>query len=332
MAATIYDLAEKAGVSISTVSKALNDSYSISEKTKQRIREIADSIGYKPNARARSFARRKNGIILFAADLSRGVGFENPHMFEIVTGVDRYLEEKGYSLILKHVTKDNAPEAVKELMLSEEADGIIIHAGILSKQLAFVLGKEQYPHLVIGKPDFSSALSWIDVSHESAGQIAANYLLDKGYRRIVFLMGDEKEDQISLRRLDGINMVFEEEELTIETMTGITNFEESRMVTEEILKRDQIPEVILCTNNYLAMGCLQSIRAKRLRIPEDVAIMTFDNYPFSMLTVPTLTAIEVDMYDMGNQAARFMLQKIKKPNLQTQSFCTTPLLLEREST
>ena len=332
MAATIYDLAEKAGVSISTVSKALNDSYSISEKTKQRIREIADSIGYKPNARARSFARRKNGIILFAADLSRGVGFENPHMFEIVTGVDRYLEEKGYSLILKHVAKDNAPEAVKELMLSEEADGIIIHAGILSKQLAFVLGKEQYPHLLIGKPDFSSALSWIDVSHESAGQIAANYLLDKGYRRIVFLMGNAKEDQISLRRLDGINMVFEEEELTIETITGITNFEESRIVTEKILMRDKIPEVILCTNNYLAMGCLQSIRAKQLRIPEDIAIMTFDNYPFSMLTVPTLTAIEVDMYDMGNQAARFMLQKIKKPNLQTQSFCTTPLLLEREST
>ena len=75
MSATIYDLAEAAGVSISTVSKALNDSYSISEKTKKRIREIADSMGYKPNARARSFARRKNGIILFAADLSRGVGF-----------------------------------------------------------------------------------------------------------------------------------------------------------------------------------------------------------------------------------------------------------------
>jgi len=332
MSATIYDLAEAAGVSISTVSKALNDSYSISEKTKKRIREIADSMGYKPNARARSFARRKNGIILFAADLSRGVGFENPHMFEIVTGVDRYLDEKGYSLILKHVTKDAAPESVKELMLSEEADGIIIHAGILSKQLAFVLGKEQYPHLIIGKPDFANTLSWIDVSHESAGQIAANYLLDKGYRRIVFLMGDAKKDQISLRRLDGINMVFEEEELSIETISGITNYEESRVIAEEILRRDQIPEVILCTNNYLAMGCMQSIRTEKLSIPKDIAIMTFDNYPFSMLTVPTLTAIEVDMYDMGNQAARFMLQKIKKPNLQTQSFCTTPILLEREST
>ena len=332
MATTIYDLAKAAGVSISTVSKALNDSYSISEETKKRIREIAEGMGYKPNARARSFAKGKNGIILFAADLSRGVGFENPHMFEIVTGIDRYLEKKGYSLILKHVTKEDAPEAVKELMLSEEADGIILYAGILSKQLAFVLGKEAYPHLIIGKPDFANTLSWIDVSHEAAGQLAANYLLDKGYRRIVFLMGDAKKDQISLRRLNGINLVFEEEELSIEAVTDITSYEEGRVATEEILKRGQIPEVILCTNNYLAMGCIQSIRAAGLEIPRDIALMTFDNYPFSMLTVPTLTAIEVDMYEMGNQAAMFILQKLKKPNLQTQSFCTTPILLERDST
>ena len=332
MTATIYDLAKAAGVSISTVSKALNDSYSISEKTKERIREIADSMGYKPNARARSFARRKNGIILFAADLSRGVGFENPHMFEIVTGVDRCLDEKGYSLVLKHVTQETATESVKELMLSEEADGIIIHAGVLTKQLAFVLGKEAYPHLIIGKPDFANTLSWIDVSHEAAGQIAANYLLDKGYRRIAFLMGDAENDQISSRRLDGINIVFEEEELSIETITGITTYEESRKVTEEILKRAQVPEVILCTNNYLAMGCMQSIRMEKLNIPKDIALMTFDNYPFSMLSEPTLSAIEVDMYEMGTQAARFILQKIKKPNLQTQLFCTTPVLLERDST
>ena len=332
MTATIYVLAKAAGVSISTVSKALNDSYSISEKTKERIREVADSMGYKPNARARSFARRKNGIILFVANLSRGVGFENPHMFEIVTGVDRCLDEKGYSLVLKHVTQETATESVKELMLSEEADGIIIHAGVLTKQLAFVLGKEAYPHLIIGKPDFANTLSWIDVSHEAAGQIAANYLLDKGYRRIVFLMGDAENDQISSRRLDGINIVFEEEELSIETITGITTYEESRKVTEEILKRAQVPEVILCTNNYLAMGCMQSIRMEKLNIPKDIALMTFDNYPFSMLTEPTLTAIEVDMYEMGTQAARFILQKIKKPNLQTQLFCTTPVLLERDST
>lgn len=332
MAVTIYELAKAAGVSISTVSKALNDSYSISGETKRRIHALAAEMGYRPNSRARSFARKKNGTVLFAADLSRGVGFENPHLFEIVTGIERCLDEKGYSLLLKHAPKDEAPESIRALMQGEEADGVILHAGILSRQLASVLVKGTYLHLVIGKPGFPSQLSWIDVSHEAAGQLAANYLLDKGYRRIVFLMGDADEDQISARRLDGLKLALEEEELTIEAIADITDYEKSRVATESILTRSRIPEVILCTNNYLALGCIQSIRAKGLAIPGDIALMTFDNYPLSMLVQPTLTAIEVDMFEMGWQAARFMLQKLRKPNLQTQSFCTTPALIEREST
>ena len=332
MAVTIYDLAKAADCSISTVSKALNDSYTVSDATKEKTRALAEELGYRPNERARSFARKKNGTVLFAADLSRGVGFENPHLFEIVTGVERYLDEKGYSLILKHVEKTTAPDQIRSLMHSEQADGIILHACVLTKQLATVLVKESLPHLVIGKPDFPSQLSWMDISHEAAGQIAANYLLDKGYRRILFLMGDKQEDQISARRLDGLLAALEEEELSIETMADMTDYEKARTAMEHILEREKIPEVILCTNNYLAMGCMQSIRAKGLKIPKDIALMTFDNYPFSMIVQPTLTAIEVDMYEMGWQAARFMLQMIKKPNLQTQSFCTTPTIIEREST
>jgi len=90
--------------------------------------------------------------------------------------------------------------------------------------------------------------------------------------------------------------------------------------------------VILCANNYLAIGCLQMLRQQGIRIPEDMALMTFDNYPFSMLLKPQLTAIEVDMFELGWEAAHFMLQKLHKPNLQTQSFCTVPTLVEREST
>lgn len=299
MAVTIYDLAKAADCSISTVSKALNDSYTVSEATKEKIRALAEELGYRPNERARSFARKKNGTVLFAADLSRGVGFENPHLFEIVTGVERYLDEKGYSLILKHVEKTTAPDQIRSLMHSEQADGIILHAGVLTKQLATVLIKESLPHLVIGKPDFPSQLSWMDISHEAAGQIAANYLLDKGYRRILFLMGDKQEDQISARRLAGLLAALEEEELSIETMADMTDYEKARTAMEQILEREKIPEVILCTNNYLAMGCMQSIRAKGLKIPKDIALMTFDNYPFSMIVQPTLTAIEVDMYEMG---------------------------------
>ena len=92
------------------------------------------------------------------------------------------------------------------------------------------------------------------------------------------------------------------------------------------------PDIIVCTNNYLAMGCLQYARNNGFRVPEDIAVMTFDNYPLSMITQPQLTAVEADMYDMGQEAARFILHKIRKPEIQTQSYCTVPRVNERMST
>ena len=109
MAVTIYDVAKEAGVSIATVSKALNDSYTIPDQTKAAIREIADRLGYRPNARAKNFARQASGTVLFITDFYQNIAFENPHMFEIISGIATYLDGKDYSLTLKPLTKQAAP-------------------------------------------------------------------------------------------------------------------------------------------------------------------------------------------------------------------------------
>ena len=332
MAVTVYDIAKKAGVSISTVSKALNDSYTISEATKAEIRRIAEEMDYRPNARARSLARGHSGTVLFVTDLHRGAAFENPHMFEIMNGISQYLDEKGFSLLIKHVTRKEAPESIREMMIREQADAVIIHAAVLSKALAQMLTHAKLPHLVIGKPDFASSICWMDADHEMAGREAASYILDKGYRRTVFLMGSKTEDKISRSRRNGIAQVFAEEELSFTTLYGDSTYEDGLLKTEQILRTDPMPEIILCTNNFLAMGCLQCLREHGLKVPDDIAVMTFDNYPFSMISEPKLTAVEADMYDMGQEAARFILRKIRKPELSTQTYCTIPKLIERSST
>lgn len=220
MPVTIYDIAKRANVSISTVSKALNDSYGISETTKQAVLKIAAELDYLPNARARSFARQQSGVVLFVTDLHRNVAFENPHMFEIMNGISSYLDERNYSLLMKNVTAKDAPGAIREMMSREQADAVIIHAAVLTKGLAQMLMHAKLPHLVIGKPDFPTTICWMDVNHELAGQEAAAYLLDKGYRNMTFLMGDETEDHISLSRKAGMLSVFGEEELTFSTVCG----------------------------------------------------------------------------------------------------------------
>ncbi len=331
MAVTIYDVAKEAGVSIATVSKAMNDSYTIPEQTKEAIREIADRLGYRPNARAKNFARQASGTVLFIADFYQNIAFENPHIFEIISGITAYLDQKDYSLTLKPLNRQEAPLYIKDIILQRQADALIIHAHILSTELAAILSRVDFPYLVIGKPDFRCNVCWIDVNHEQAGQLAANYLLDKGYRRMAFVMGSE-EDALSQSRLAGINQVMGEEELTVEVVQNRSVYSMDDQALDRLLTAHPRPEVLLCTNNHLALHGLQQIRRLGLRIPEDIAILTFDNYPFSMLTDPAITAVEVDMHDMGINAARFVLQRIRKPNMKTQSYCTSPCILEREST
>ena len=331
MAVTIYDLAREAGVSIATVSKALNDSYTISEKTKQHIMETARRLQYKPNARARSFARQKSGTVIFATELYQNIAFENPHMFAILTGVTRSLEQKGYSVLLRHMEKGDATAYVRELMQERLADGVILHATLLTRDLAAFLSHAEAPYLVIGRPNFPCNICWMDANHELAGDVAISYLLDRGYRRILYL-GGGPEDAISQSRLKGMETILREEELSMETLFGDTPFTEDAEELKRRLSGTTRPEVALCANNRIALECLQCVMQLGLRIPQDLALMTFDRYPFSQLLIPHLTAVEVDMFDMGWEATRFLMQKIKKPGLQAQTFCTTPRLVEGEST
>lgn len=331
MAVTIYDVAKEAGFSIATVSKALNDSYTIPEHTKDAIREAADRLGYCPNARAKNFARQASGTVLFITDLYQNIAFEDPHMFEIISGITSYLDRKDYSLTLKPLSRQDAPLYIRDIIRQRQADALIIHAYILSTELAAILSRTDFPYLVIGKPSFRCNICWIDVNHEQAGQLAANYLLDKGYRRMAFITGGE-DDSLSRSRLAGITQVLSEEELAIEVVRNHSVFSQDDQALDQLLTGHPRPQVLLCCNNHLALHCLQQIRRLGLKIPEDIGLLTFDNYPFSMLTDPAITAVEVDMHEMGVNAARFALQRIRKPNLQTQFYCTSPSILERAST
>ena len=172
MAVTIYDGAKKAGVSIATVSKALNDSYTIPDQTKAAIREIADRLGYRPNARAKNFARQASGTVLFITDFYQNIAFENPHMFEIISGIATYLDGKDYSLTLKPLTKQAAPLYIRDIIQQRQADALIIHAFVLSPELAAILSRVDFPYLVIG--DVYKRQIWSSESRDSGAASAGS--------------------------------------------------------------------------------------------------------------------------------------------------------------
>jgi DNA-binding LacI/PurR family transcriptional regulator len=334
--ATINDVAREAGVSISTVSKAMNGSYTISEEQTRHVKAVAERLGYTANARAQTFARQASRSVVFLTALPRGIAFENPHMFEILCGAESALREKGYTLTLEHCDAKTVCRAVKEIVAGKSADGVLIHASIVTKELALMLGREEVPHILIGKPPFPNSACWIDNNNQLSGELAARHLMALGHTQVAFVGGLE-EDKISEDRLAGIMA-----ELNGQPQEGghrlcavyksASTIAEGKRAGLEILALHQRPHAVICANNHLAYGCLRAFQWENVRVPDDISLLTFDDYPFALFMNPQLSTVSIDVYDMGVQAGKLLVSKIKKPSLHVQSFTTLPVLVKREST
>lgn len=334
MAVTIKDVAREAGTSTATVSKVLNGHYSISEETVQKVKEVVNRLNYRPNTRAKNFANQRTKQVLFLTTLGENAGFSNPHMFEILCGLEQALGQKGYMLIVKNIGTKEAPVFLQDIMGSQTVDAVIMHASVISKELDEMISNREIPHIVLGVPWFTSHFSWIDIDNTLAGEMAANYLLRCGYKSLAYIGGTE-DDKISEHRLNGVLSVLKEYDVLVPKhylQYGDSDCESGYHMTEELLKEDKIPEAIICANNYLAYGCVDALKDHNIRIPEQIGVLSFDTYPLSSIMTPKLTVIDIDVYNMGIQAGKIIINKIKNPNLHVQYYCTLPTIHIGEST
>ncbi|MDR1703422.1 MAG: LacI family transcriptional regulator [Clostridiales bacterium] len=332
MSVTIREVAKEAGTSISTVSKALNNSYTISGETTEHVKAVAERLGYRPNARAQTFARQASREVVFLTYLPKDIAFTNPHMFEILAGAEAALRLKGYAIKLRGCDADTVCDLTKDISAGKLADGLLLHASVVTRELAVLINRLEIPHIVIGKPGFPSSLCWIDNNNQLAGEIAAGYLLDLGHRRIAFIGGLDG-DRISQDRLEGVLNRLEEQRIKpdgshiLKADSTIQNGSDMA----KTLTDGYLPDAIVCANNLLACGCLRLLQRRGINVPDDLSLITFDDYPLAQWTAPMLTTVSIDMYEMGMSAGKLLVNKIKKPEMQVQTYTTLPRLIERES-
>ncbi|MCL2829014.1 MAG: LacI family transcriptional regulator [Oscillospiraceae bacterium] len=334
MAVTIRDVAREAGTTISTVSKAMNNSHTISGEMTAHVKAVAERMGYRPNARAQTFARRACREVAFLTRLPRDIAFTNPHMFEILVGTEAALVAKGYAIKLHGCDEDTVCALVKDLIGGKLADGLLLHVSVVTRELAVLLMRLEAPHIVIGKPNFNNSLCWIDNNNKLAGELAAGHLYDTGHRTIAFIGGRE-EDRISQDRLEGVKMLWKEHRHTLDAahiLQGESTVESGVEMTRMLMASDNRPSAIICANNALAFGCLRALQISGIDVPAELSLMTFDDYPLAQLTAPPLTTVSIDVYEMGVSAGKLLVNKIKKPEIQVQTFTTMPRLIMREST
>lgn len=324
MSVTIKDVAAAANVSTATVSKVLNHSPSIPDCTVERIQRIMEEMDYHPNRRAQNFAKKSTKNVLFATHFHKNLAFESPHIFEIMLGLQKALNQKGYELKLVDVTRQNCMEILGDVIAQKSVDGIVLHISIVSRELEKVILKEQFPHIVLGCPEHKTQLCWIDNNNVLSGEIATEFLYKRGYRRMAFI-GGARTDVGSINRMQGFMDVHEKHLLKLSKdyiCFGESTVEYGMEAMQKLLTLERRPEAVVCADNNLALGVMYKLQDKGMMVPNDMGIITFDAYPYAKITRPKMTTVDIDVYDMGKLAGELVVKKIRKPALQTQSYAT----------
>ncbi|MFN2925300.1 LacI family DNA-binding transcriptional regulator [Lachnospiraceae bacterium YH-ros2228] len=330
MKATIRDVAREAGVSISTVSKVMNHWKTISQETVDRVQDAATKLGYTPNARAVNFARGNTHNVIYLSDLKRGAAYQNPHLFDIMCGVFSSLAKNGYTMTLMDISNEDHPnETIENIIKEKSADGIVIHGSVINQKVANLIVDHQFPHIVIGHPDFDNRLCWIDTNHALAGQHAAAYLIKRKALPAVFIAG-RKTDFISKERENGFRKYLRHNGYSLQTTDVAytdSSWEMAYQATKEFLNRSTIPKAIVTENNTLAVGAARALRELSDEKSNEIVFLTFDIYPYTTILDPRPDVIDINVYELGIQVGEMIIRKINNPTLMIQSYSTLPEII-----
>lgn len=325
MSTTIKDIAKKLNISIATVSKALNDSYDISDKTKKRVRETAKKMNYKPNAIAKGLVTSKtNTIGLIIPDIT------NPFYPEIARGVEEKLNEYAYNVFLCNSNWEIKKEKKYiDLLIGKQVDGIILaHSGMKSGSLDNV----DIPIVSIATKSGYKEENFVVIDDKKGGYLATKHLLDSGYTKIMFI-GGQNSIETNRMRLEGYKLALKEANIELDEKL-IKNGDFTRKSGYELLKNSlnegTIPTGVFAGTDMLALGVIEAIREHGLSIPKDVGVVGFDDISFAQLPEISLTTVAQPKYNMGVIAAKTILDKIN--NLDVENTILNPKLIVRNTT
>lgn len=304
---TIRDVAIVAGVSIATVSRALQQPDRVREDTRRKVFEAVEKTGFVPNAQARSFRQQSNRTVIL---LVRDIG--NPFYLEIFKGVEESASAAGYKVLMGDARNDEARivEHV-DLVRQRHADGLILMTGHLPADL--IRHSDRLPPIVVAsEPIPGLNLPMVRIDSIGASRRAVRYLLEKGHRRIAHLGGPVGESLAAERR-QGYRQALVEAGLSplpeLET-GGDYSVEAGRQGVRELLDAGHGFTAIFAASDQMAIGAISELRRRGLTVPADVSVIGFDDIIFADVFEPGLTTVRQPRHEMGRQAMVLMAARL----------------------
>lgn len=335
MAVTIKDVAKLANVAPSTVSRVIANSPRISEATKQKVNKAMDELGYHPNLNARSLASQSTQTIGLVMPSSGDVVFQNPFFPTVLQGISEGAHENKYAL---HMTTGKSEketlEAVIYMVQGKRVDGVILlNSKVEDKVISFLIERD-FPFVLIGKPyKHVEEITHVDNDNVRAMSEATNYLIGHGHREIAFI-GGSLDLVVTVDRLLGYKRALEKAEIKLRNEYIIHEEflrEGGQEAVRELMALDHPPTALVVADDFMALGVLNTLDELGISVPEDLSVVSFNNVLLAEMAKPPLTSVDINIFDLGYQASRNLIQKIENSNEPTKRIIISHKLIERLS-
>ncbi|KMJ55839.1 LacI family transcriptional regulator [Bacillus sp. LL01] len=312
---SIKDVAKRASVSTATVSHVINETRYVSEETKKKVHQAMKELNYQPNQMAQGLRSRKSktvGLIvpMLYTDTS------NFFFMSIANGIETILQDRGYHLILSnsHEELKREMEHIK-VFNSKLIDGLIIAPTAEDfSQYEDVLSSD-YPVVFIDRKPRGFCKDGVFVDSEKGTYEAINTLIEKGHKRIAFLTGS-LGITTSDDRLMGYKRAFKDHNLKINLnliAEGEASFQAGYKLAKELVEEEKVTALFVA-NNVMTMGALGYLNEQKIKVPEEVAIIGFDDYDWMKITTPPLAVVKQPSFEIGEQAVNLLLKRIEEQN------------------
>ena len=328
---TLKDVARRADVSVSTVSRVFNNPEKVRPDTRQRVREIADTLGYRPNRVARRL-RLENGtaglIGLVIPDI------QNPFFADVVRGVEDVIHEHDYALVLSNSDEDAERQKMAlDTFRTEDVDGVIVPPVRLDDPAVRKLSETSTPLVCVDRGMKDLRVDTISSANRQGAYDAITHLIELGHERIAFI-GGIGEVSTAIERREGYKAALRDHDLPVDDSLikeGEPRRERGRAHTEALLERRQSPTALFTGNNLATLGTLSTLNRHGIHVPQEMALVGYDDIPWAMALNPPPTVVDQPGYEMGNRAADLLFRRIDEPERSATVVTLQPKLVIRRS-
>ncbi|AZR73753.1 LacI family transcriptional regulator [Anoxybacter fermentans] len=309
MSVTIKDIAKEANVSTTTVSRVLNNKPDVSDKTKKKVLEVINKLGYNPNGIARGLVLQKTYTIgLIIPDIC------NPFFPEVARGIQDKARQLGYSVIFYNTdnNKQREKEAI-DLLKSKQVDGIILSLSMSNKEELDKLEEENFPVVQIDRKIPGSIFPTVTIDNILSAYNATKYLIELGHKYLAHITGN-LGTKTGQDRLEGFKQALKEFNLDYKDeyiLEGDYSKESGYKQMKTLLTQKKRPTAVFAANDLMAIGAYEAIFDYGLKIPEDISIIGHDDIDIASIIRPGLTTMTQPKYKLGQIAAEMLIKRIE---------------------